>query len=69
MYFIEFYSLNKTTQMEVVMKDLLEAFILPVVIAGVGGYATYTYNQAKLKVDYANTVHRIRKIKERRVFD
>ena len=22
-----------------------------------GGYATYTYNQAKLKVDYANAVH------------
>ena len=39
------------------MKDLLKAVILPVVIAGVGGYATYTYNQAKLKVDYANAVH------------
>lgn len=39
------------------MKDLLKAIILPLVIAGVGGYATYTYNQAKLKVDYANAVH------------
>ena len=39
------------------MKDLLKAVILPVVIAGVGGYASYTYNQAKLKVDYANAVH------------
>ncbi len=39
------------------MKDLLKAVILPVVIAGVGGHATYTYNQAKLKVDYANAVH------------
>lgn len=43
--------------MEVILKELLKAFILPVVIAGVGGYASYTYNQAKLKVDYANAVH------------
>ena len=43
--------------MEAIMKDLLKAVILPVVIAGVGGYASYTYNQAKLKVDYANAVH------------
>ena len=39
------------------MKDLLKAVILPVVIAGGGGYATYTYNHPKMKIDYANVVY------------
>ena len=38
------------------MKDLSKAVILPVVIAGVGGYAKYTYNRPKMKIDYTNVV-------------
>ncbi len=57
MYFIDYSSVIKTAQMEVFMKDLSKAFILPVVIAGVGGYATNTYNQPKPKVNYANAVY------------
>ena len=39
------------------MKEILKAVILPAVIGFVGTYATYTYNQAKLNVDYARTIH------------
>ena len=39
------------------MKEILKAVILPAVIGFVGTYASYTYNQAKLNVDYARTIH------------
>ena len=39
------------------MKDIIKAIILPAVLGIVGTYFTYTYNQARLKADYARTVH------------
>ena len=39
------------------MKEILKTLILPAVIGFVGTYASYTYNQAKLNVDYARTIH------------
>jgi len=40
------------------MKDVIKAIILPVVLAGLGGYFTYTYNEARIKADYAETIHK-----------
>lgn len=40
------------------MKEIIKVIILPAVIGLLGMYFTYTYNNAKLKSDYANTVYK-----------
>ena len=39
------------------MKEILKAIILPAVLAILGMYFTHTYNEARLKADYAKTIH------------
>jgi len=39
------------------LKELIKAIILPVVLGVLGMYFTHTYNAAKLKADYAKTIH------------
>ena len=40
------------------MKDVIKAIILPVVLGVLGAYFTYTYNEARIKADYAETIHK-----------